>query len=195
MPNNLFNNWCIHESSTVYLKLLRYKLVTMFKEEKNKSMIICNDAAWKGGQNFCCIWKHFCVLVRRKTVLHLYAAIQCIAWRPPINSLGTSGDLQSKSTHSWFFVFRFFTPSDFNIAKYYLTKVFCCYCVMLFCFAISSLNFLPGIIMIHSMLCFALLFFFIGFVSFLFFSFLLFCCGTKNVKAVKGCSIFLWITF
>lgn len=40
---DLFNNWCIHESSTVYLKLLRYKLVTMLKkkEKEKKGMIIC----------------------------------------------------------------------------------------------------------------------------------------------------------
>lgn len=113
MPNNLFNNWCIHESSTVYLKLLRYKLVTMFKEKKNKNKVWSfammllekEDSILVVYENI-----FFCVLVRREnSVTHLYAAIQRIAWRPPINSLGHFRwpTVKVKRVHVFFHTWRF----------------------------------------------------------------------------------------
>lgn len=70
----------------------------MFKKKYDHLLYICNYAALKGGQqHFCCILKHFHVHVGVKTVLHLYAAVYRIGWRPPINSLGTCDDLQLKS--------------------------------------------------------------------------------------------------
>lgn len=125
MPNNLFNNWCIHESSTVYLKLLRYKLVTMFKEKKKankkQSMIICNYAALKGGQHFCCIWKHFlCTCTTKNSV----TPVRSHSVHSLTSSHWFSGHFRWPTVKVNAFMFCFFTPSDFNIAKYYLTKFF-----------------------------------------------------------------------
>lgn len=50
----------------------------------------------------------------------------------------------------------------------------------MFLLAINSLYFLSDKILIHSLLCFLFSVFFS----------VLFYCGTKNVKAVKGCSVF-----
>lgn len=69
------------------------------KKRYDHLLNICKYAALKGGQkHFCCILKHFHVLVGLKTVLHLYADISCIGKRPPISFPGTSDDLQLKST-------------------------------------------------------------------------------------------------
>lgn len=186
MPNNLFNNWCIHESSTVYLKLLRYKLVTMFKEKKKKydHLQLC---CFKRGTAFLlyietflctCTTKNSVTPVRSHLVHRLTSSHQF------------SGHFRRPTVKVNAFIF-FFSHLAISTLQSITLQSFCCYCVMLFllCHKFSRLSTRHNTDPLIALLCFFFLF------SFLFSFFFVILLWNKECESCQRVFNFLWITF
>jgi len=117
----------------------------------------------KGDNSICLVYSDMFTTVQ--TVLHPHAAIRVTS------SHQFSGHL--------IYTFQLSTFSDFNIAKYYLTRFAATVSCFFACHKFSLLCVRQDPDPFTALRC-----------SFLLLFSLLFYCGTKNVKAVKGCSVF-----